>query len=293
MYFVSQYRFVLLFIFCIAASAVIRQYLMFSISPLLVLWVSSILASLYFHTVIFKKIPSLYQKISQSPLDFLLHNILISIVWVCTFYSIHFSSASLYTYVYFITGAVFSIGFQKNKTTVNKIIALILLFLTLLPFVLYPNYFIGIALGILSGGVAFFYNMLSEKIAKSHKLKTSELLASRFWLLIIIPMFLITPSEATQLSPDAAKIILLSTILSMIMQTWASQKSILSIGARETSGAISFASAVTFLVQGIFLDSWSPYILILSLLSAAFVGFNLMKNYQSTSILMLKKKSLA
>jgi hypothetical protein len=79
----------------------------------------------------------------------------------------------------------------------------------------------------------------------------------------------------------------------MIMQTWASQKSILSIGARETSGAISFASAVTFLVQGIFLDSWSPYILILSLLSAAFVGFNLMKNYQSTSILMLKKKSPA
>ncbi|MCA3164847.1 MAG: hypothetical protein ING17_10340 [Burkholderiales bacterium] len=293
MYFVSQYRFVLLFIFCIAASAVIRQYLMFSISPLLVLWVSSILASLYFHTVIFKKIPSLYQKISQSPLDFLLHNILISIVWVCTYYSIYFSSASLYTYVYFITGAVFSIGFQKNKTTVNKIIASILLLLTLLPFVLYPNYFIGIALGILSGGVAFFYNMLSEKIAKSHKLKTSELLASRFWLLIIIPMFLIAPSEVTQLSPDAAKIILLSTILSMIMQTWASQKSILSIGARETSGAISFASAVTFLVQGIFLDSWSPYILILSLLSAAFVGFNLMKNYQATSILMLKKKSPA
>ena len=242
----NKYKFAIGYILCVSLVSVIREKLMLDISPFVILFISSSFACIYFHLINYKQSSILYKKFLNEKVCFIRLNLIVALMWITTYYSIYFSSATVFVYEFFMVGGCFSLLFRNNKNMSEKLAFPLFLILILAPFVIYDTYPLGILLGILAGGLGFIYNVTSNKIALSLNLSASQILASRFWLLILLSAFLLPKKFLQQLTVSNFIVIIVITILSFILQIWLNQKSVITIGGKESSFIASFAPALTW-----------------------------------------------
>lgn len=263
----NKYRYALGYVFCVALVSVIRAKLLLELSPIIVLLISSILACGYFHLVNYKESLGIYKKLFAKKMLFLNLNVIVGLMWFATYYSIYFSSAATFVFEFFIVGGCLSILFRSNtRSFSDKSLSLPLIILILTPFFIYKDQYVGIMLGILAGVSGFTYNMLSNKAATLLNLSASQILASRFWLLIVLSAFLVPRDLLAQVTLSAFITTTFITALSFVLQVWLNQKSVITIGGKESSYISSFAPTLTFVMQGVLLGDWVFPILILSVL---------------------------
>lgn len=263
----NKYRYAIGYIFCVALVSVIRAKLLLELSPIIVLLISSVLGCSYFHLIDYKESLNIYKKFFDKKILFLNLNLIVALMWFATYYSIYFSSAAIFVFEFFMVGGCLSILCRNNTLSLsNKSLSLPLIILILMPLFIYKAQCIGILLGILAGVLGFTYNMLSNKAALLLDLSASQILASRFWLLIALSTILVPMDFLTQITLRAFIITLFITVLSFVLQVWLNQKSVITIGGMESSYISSYAPALTFVIQGVLLGNWAFPILILSVL---------------------------
>lgn len=274
MLFLSKYRYALGYISCVSFASILREMLMLKISPASILLISSLIACFYFHIINHKEVSALYKKFSNAKWLFIKLNLVVALMWFATYYSIYYASATIFVYEFFITGGCLALLFRKKKLLHQKIASFFFIILVSMPFLIYKTFWLGILLGISAGLLGFFYNITSHKIALSLNLSASQTLAVRFWLLIFASLFLTQKNIVHQLALNALVSIIILTFLSFILQIWLNQKSVITIGGKESSFIASFAPALTFFVQGIVFDNWFFSILILSFLGSLYVIYD-------------------
>lgn len=271
MKFTSKYKYALGYVLCVALSSLLRQEVMSNTSPVLILLISSVFASIYFHLINFRSIYAVYEKLMKQKMLFLQLNIIVAIMWVFTYYSIFFSSATLFVFQFFTTAAFLSAISFRKKDYFQVLFLCIFLLAIVIPFFVFNHYLLGMFFGVLAGGFGFFYNIITSKIASTLKINASQTLAPRFWFLIILLPFFLPNDISNQITTDNIMQILVITILSFILQIWFNQKSVIEAGGKETSLISCFAPLLTFLMQGVLLNNWFIPILFLSFFPPVYV----------------------
>jgi len=271
----NQNRYAYGYISTVAIASVVRAKLMVTVSPLLILLLSSLFGCVYFHLVTYKQCLKVYQKFFIQKRLFFQINVTVMLIWLATYYSIYFSSAAVFVFEFFTIGGCISL-FKKHAQNAlwQKISVLLMLLCMLIPFLLYPSQYLGITLAMLGGIMGYVYNALSGKAAVLLELQSSQLLAIRFWLLIFLSLMLLPASELRLLSWPVFLNIIAVSVASFILQIWLNQRSVITIGTQMTAYISSFTPALTFLFQGIILHDWVLPIFFLSLIGSGFMLLN-------------------
>lgn len=274
MLFLNSHKYSFAYVLCVSIVALIREQVMLSISPILILFVSSLVAVIYFHIINFNQIAIFYKKIFKIKWFFCILNLIVALMWFATYYSTYFSSATIFVYEFFITGACLALFAKKEKNLIQVISAFSFILLVCAPFLTYKKFWFGILIGILGGVLGFFYNLVSKSIAASVKMSASQILAVRFWLLIIITGPLSLHKVDELLDFRVFSLVIFIAFLSFVLQIWLNQKSVIIIGARKSSLIASFIPTLTFLMQGLIMDSWFFTILLLSVIGSSYVLYD-------------------
>lgn len=275
MYSLLYYRYALMYSLCVALVSIYRQYLMKDIPPIFILCVSSAISMVYFHLINFSEIQTMYQKILREKKLFFILNVVVAMIWICAFYSIFFSSATLYTYEYFLFGACMSLFFTKYKLK-SLLFLGAHVFLIIIPCFLFPNDMKGIILGMIAGCLGYIYNHLSSEIYRKLSLTSTQILASRFWLLFVVSLFWVNNLPAFTISQFQLWNVLGMAFLSFIFQIWLNQQSIFTVGSKKTSYICGLVPMITYLCQGFLLHQWTISVFFLSVSASLLIAFVLM-----------------
>ncbi len=274
---IAPYKFAIGYILCVSFSAAIREMLMTEVSPALILLISSIIATIYFHAVNFGHITTIYKKSFEKKFLFFQLNLVVALMWLCTYYSIYNSSATIFVFEFFTTAGFCSVLSLREKNPVSGFWIVGFLVVILAPFFAYVHAWVGIFLGILAGLFGFIYNQVTYKIFSLFKLHASQTLALRFWILVCLLLAFVPSNAAMQLTIHNVLIIILLTFLTFILQIWLNGRSVIDIGGKETSFISSFTPLLTFMIQGMTSHIWFYYILLLSLFAPTYIAYSRFK----------------
>jgi len=229
-----------------------------------VLCISCLVAIIYFNIASSAKLIHIYKTIYQHKKSFLIINILVAIMWACTFFGIAIGGATYYLLIYFSIGGLAAMIFMDFKS--NKLQIILLIFLTALTYFVKSN-IIGFILGLTGGLTGFLYLKLSKDLHDNLGFSSNEVLAIRFWLLFII-LLLVTPNKDFIIYTNMTNIltIIFVAFLSMIVQLWFSQQGIVYSGVRIHQYIVSLTPSATFFAQGAILGEWHPVLLLLTLI---------------------------
>ena len=172
------------------------------------------------------------------------------IIWASTFIGIHFISPTFFMFVMMVIGAAYGAMFNyrdsKNRT---DLIIFVFMALGILLFIgsIIQQYALKEALLltlfiIIVGGFDYLYAKTSYAISMQLTLSASEILAVRFWLMLIIPIGIIISNSLFEGQhyleylriPNFYWTTSLMTVFSFIIPIYCYQKSILVIGANDT-----------------------------------------------------------
>ena len=227
------------------------------------LFMTCCISMLYFHIISIKQVIDLYKQLLRNKTLFIQINLIVAIMWLSTFYGISLEGATFFNIIYFVGRSLF-IKLTKGNLLSSLII---LLFLLIVYKVHIHNGIIGFMIALLGGLAGYLYGIISAKMNSSLNLTASQILASRFWLLIII-LFLLIPDKDFIQYTNLHNVILVIFIafITMIVQLWLSQKAILNIGINKHGYITTLVPFSTFLAQGVILNSWNVIMLLFSLI---------------------------
>lgn len=265
----KKYSYSSSYVVACALATVLIDNLVNNIAPVAVLFYVTIIAVVYFHCINFGKMTAIYLAfLRQHRKEFLLINLLIAAIWMCTYFGNYYSSATIFNYLFFISLGIVSrfktIDLMKN----NSLRIVLCLVLIAAPFLLYPAQMYGALLAVAGGTLVLFYNMTTYNLATKTNITASQTLAIRFWGLLTILLML----SANKLNMDAlnlnivTKIIILA-FLSFILQIWLSQKGLFAIGVKLHGVILSLTPLATLILQGLLLHQWYWHLLSLTIIS--------------------------
>ena len=252
----------IVYVLMLSISTVWLSHLGNSLSIPTLLFGASLTAGLFFNLVRFKELYSNHMKILTCPRLWVLMSLAVMINWWLTYIGTIHGSASLLIALCFVSnGACGALVGQKYWHLIICIIVI--------AFVAYaaPHAnFISISAGIGNGIAAFAYWKLSYQFANKTKIQANDILAIRFYPLIIISfMYLLTTHSFTVGYLYSWKlwfILVLFGLLNLVIPNYFSQSSVHHLGAVKFSQIVSIAPITTFMFQGIFLHNWSEKMLI-------------------------------
>lgn len=239
---------------------VLTEYLDQSVPPLLSLIIASLIATIFFHVVNFGKWRSLYIGCWKQKWLYLALMLSVLIIWVCSMYGPELLGASQFNFFYFssLGGLGFFIKAVKEFEAKRMELYIGSIIIILMVVVIYDNpnghgitnFLIGIFLSLLAGIFSFIYFKQSQALLKKASLSATQILATRFYLTIIV-LFLIVPKENLFVYLTIKNVIeiLLLSFLTMIVQLFFVQKALEKISAEQNSIIVSLTPAITGILQ--------------------------------------------
>lgn len=259
------------------------------IPPSLTLFISTIIAILFFHLINFKEIKSIYQKTWSAKGLWISMMISVAVIWLATIYGPTLISPSLFILLGFSLSCLLGIFFNylKEKKWYLLVSGLGILIFSSWITIDYLNHFIsnhvfvGMGLGLLSGLFFFIYSKQSHQLSNTSQLTTTQILAVRFWLTLLLCALLLPTSPLHYLDIHSWMYILLICIVSLILPIFLLLKGILKIGAEKSSIICGLIPAITYVVQCLF--THQPHnigILLLNLITGFFIAFPYFMQYR-------------
>lgn len=231
------------------------------INPLFSLFFMALCATIWFNLVNYKNLTSLYKKCTQHKLSYLLVAFTIGINWLCSIFAPNKSDPFVYLAAGFMTIAI--CGFVSNPKKsrfhfyIEWICAVLLVACMISMHYSYTMHHnkstdIGLVLGIISGISGYYYIVLSNKFSKSANFSSSQILALRFWpLIIILGIFIFSRHLASSLTWDSVFILLFMSFLSLIIPVFFLQQAITKFSASKLSVTLCITPVLTFFIYSI------------------------------------------
>lgn len=216
----------------------------------LLITVCTIYTIIFYNIINYKTITAIYGKLLNHKKSYFMLMFSLLIIWASTFIGIHFISPTFFMFVMMGIGAVYGAIFNyiDSKKRIDLII-FVFIALGILFFIacIIQHYALKEALLLtlfilIVGGFDYLYAKTSYAISVQLTLSASEILAVRFWLMLIIPMGIIISKNLFEGQHYLEYLRVsnfywttsLMTVFSFIIPIYCYQKSILVIGANDT-----------------------------------------------------------
>ena len=267
----------ILYVFSMALGVVLLDTIVSKIDPIVSLIITSFFAIIVFHLFTKTKIKTIYQSCWQDKKQWFLINCTVLGTWVSTYYSIKWLNPTGYLFLFFLTLTCtywireFIIKRTINRNIINIIfpISFIIIYYLCGPHDLTTQ--LGIVAGIISGIFGIFYQIISKDFAVKSKLTATDVLAVRFYFVVLLTPFFMNSSYIEAISLIEILKLILVSLFTFILPLSMSQKSLMSLTMDKHVMLISSLPLVAYFLQGIFLQQWSYLLLIMSALTFFFL----------------------
>ncbi len=230
------------------------------VPPLVALFVMLLVAVFCFNVINLPNLVKIYKTCLDNLGLFILMSGLLMIDWFCSMYGVHYADPFVYLASLFI--AVALVGYlqllfsQSSKSKFVLILSLCILVAALfLMIILYqgrPTLLLGIALAMICGFSFYGYGLTSIKLLQAGDLSSSEVLATRFWLVLIVVAIIMPKHNLLYtIQHNILKLGIIS-LITMIIPIFYYQQALKKIGAVRTSITISCTPIVAYAVFAIY-----------------------------------------
>lgn len=267
----------ILYVLSFAVGMVLLDNVIAQINPLLSLVITSLFAIIFFHLFTKTKIKEIYQVCWAYRSEWFLLNIIVAIIWLCTYYCVKWLNPTACLFLFFL--AMTSTYWARELIKIKKLNrGLINIILPILFIGIFYYFYstdltskLGILAGMISGIFGSFYNSCSKSFSDHGKLTASDVLAVRFYLILFFTPFLLTPSIMSSIDfLNVAKLLLVS-LFTFILPLYMNQRSIMSLTLDKHVMVVSSLPLVAYLIQGFATQQWSLLMLIMSALTLLFL----------------------
>ena len=257
-------KYVYSILYCIIAGlgATTIQMVHIGIQTASLIFVVSVITISIFHIFYFKSILSAYRKCLQHPLLVVGLNFSVLGIWYLCYKVILLSDAAYGSIVFF-----FIVGLLSNLFSIkaNK-----LKIITIIGIVLMISWFIQIsilalALAILAGVCGYVSNIFAKKLSMTAKFSVKEVLLIRFWALLVFAFYILPTNFIAEMSPSILCWACLIAVMTLIIQQWLNQMSIIKAGISWHGYITAFTPFTTFICEGLIFQNWSLSLLLVSL----------------------------
>lgn len=279
----------------------------------LTIFTSSLIAAILFHLANFNKIIPMYKKCFDNKVSWMKILVLMLINWITAIYGNTLSFPFVYIFFYFCSISTFGFLYlnkvesnslleksmhKYSKFSISCLVGLMSIYFLVNIFeILSMNHvthsdiavknIIGSILGVAGGISGYFYGKESQLFSIKTKLTTSQILAVRFWLMILLSYFLIPNGIAHYYSVKNMIYVFLIAIFSFVLPVYFNQKGILDVGAEKNSIIRGLTPLTTDIFQSIYLNTFQMIDFLISLLPAIFVSIPFLANYINSRKLSL------
>lgn len=243
----------MLYVMFSSFSFVFLDRLCSDISPVSALFIMSGIAILFFNLVTVRLLLKTYKACFLSPTIFFAMAAFLALDWVSMVYASHVADPFIAMAALFISLAIisFMIKFFRSRDTKDIISLIILIFSLIMLLLGYKerighNNILGVLLGAIAGIAFYGYITTSEKFAKKHKLTSLQVLATRFWVLLIGSAVSIDYQQTIIAFNSKLPALVLISFCSLIIPIYFNQQAIVKLGALKTSVIISLVPPVTY-----------------------------------------------
>ncbi|MCH9626615.1 MAG: hypothetical protein S4CHLAM2_02410 [Chlamydiales bacterium] len=233
------------------------------------LFVTSLIALLYFHIVNAKNIALIYKKLFKEPLLFFKVNLTAFLVWLSAYIGIQQSDASFFIFVFFMV-----MGVSAAWRGRHKLYILLMLICILAAIVIEPQFYIGFILAVFCGICGYFYHAYAHQVTEKTRIAASQLLAVRFYVLLITLLFFLPRNSLALISVNDWGTLLIISLSSFIIPLYLAQKGLMRLGVRRHTAILSSVPFITFLIEGVLLREWNWPVFILSILGPILLYLN-------------------
>lgn len=229
---------------------------------MLLIFISTSYAIIYFNIINIKKLRPIYSIVIKKKSLYLWLSVSVVFMWLGSFLTpIYFlPSIFLFTFMSIISISGVFAAYSINPKIIYLAKFIFLLLNLILFYIVSAHYYHGLNLTILiaatlaTGLSGYAYIKLSSMFGSYFN--TSQVLAVRFWLLWLVTLICVTINhEFTFLSAKVLLEALIVAMVTLIIPIYCSQKSINKIGPDQTSIWIGFTPCLTFIFEKIFINN--------------------------------------
>ncbi len=247
------------------------------ISPILSLLITSVFAIVFFHLATKTKFKHIYHVCRQYRYLWLIINIIVCIIWVCSYYSVKWIGPTALLFLFFLamTSAHWARELLVKKSFNINIINIILPIIFIVIFCIFnhPKGAIlkGIIPGVIAGVAGSYYNSYSKTFAKNGQLTANDVLAVRFYAILLLTPFFLKSADFININlMDIGKLMLIS-LMTFILPLYMSQRSLMQLTLGQHTAIITLTPLGAYVVQGLATGHWSVLLLSMSTIAVVFL----------------------
>jgi len=235
------------------------------INPLFSLFVMSLIASIWFNIINVETIKHTYKACFNNKSLYFSMTFFIGINWLCSIYAPN--RADPFVYLATVSAIRAMCGFIKlfiDHKSKHSLLSVLLLAISLL--ILYKHYQmlgtknidIGIGLGILSGISGYYYLTTSYRLSIQNNLSSTQLLAIRFWPLVLSLGLFIIYQYSFSLGFNNFIILVFMAFITLIVPIYFYQQAIGKLGVISTILTVSFVPPCAFIIYVLYNHHFKP-----------------------------------
>ncbi len=252
------YIFALGYVLLLSLSTIWVDALGAHIPVLTLLFYTTITAIVSFNLVRFKRIKTNHKQIAIDIKEWAKMGVLVSSVWFFTYYGAIHSSPDFLIAVSYIFMGLLGSYLRQNKL---KIIACAISIG--LCCIFSPNYsLLGLLVALSMGGSLFTYLIISDKFCKKYQMEAGDILAIRYYLLLIGVFIAVLISKqglhSLEISWQMAGILITLGLANMVIPIFCSQSALGLLGASELSFITSLLPVIGFIFTDLTKHAWHP-----------------------------------
>lgn len=248
-----------LYVLFSSLSFVFLDHLCNDIDPISAIFIMSIVAILFFNLCTGKLLVETYKACFSSLILFVSMAAFLALDWVSMIYASHLADPFIAMSALFIALAIinFVIKFFQTRSTTSIFSLIILIFCLIMLLSGYQerighNNIYGVLLGSVAGIAFYGYIVTSERFARKHKLKSVQVLATRFWVLLIGSAIFMDYRQTVIAFNDKLLALIVISFCSLIIPIYFNQQAIMKLGTLKTSIIICMVPPVTYFFYALY-----------------------------------------
>lgn len=257
--------YLLIFSYCLMTAffAVAVNKLEASGDPFTIVFFTFLFTTAFFTLINLPNIRMFWSNLCSSPKQLLTINIVSVVIWLGVFWSLKYLNPAESLCVYMSMTPIATLLFTIKLANINQYkkdifygVAIIILLSALVIDTVYmvPNKWwiiLGVIFALAAGITGAFYNVFSQKMHKQNNFTATQVLAMRFYLLLLISLFMSLHDQtfSTTLQQISWLTFLGLALLSSVLPLFFKQQAIIFIGARKISYVMPFTPVAAYGIE--------------------------------------------
>lgn len=257
----SGYADILLYALFTAVSFTFIDKLDDTINPYMLLFMMTLLASVFFNIVNYKTIKMIHKVCWRNKLIYLAMTAAVGSNWLCSIFAPNLADPFIYLAFGFLSATICGFIFMKKETNLDIIIHVVCILVFVIVILhTYLYYDIkktksldtGLVLGVISGISLYVYAHFSSLLAKKGSLSATQVLAVRAWplLLCLIIVILKDHISFSVVKSHFAMIVIMAG-MTLVLPIYYLQSAIKKLGATKFSVFAAITPGVTFIIYSL------------------------------------------